>query len=236
MAALAQDISSPSPVVRGAVRDLLSSCHAFQTLPAQERREAAQAMVKVCQAAVSLMQTEVEADIDAKAGEAAKGPRVLAAAQTAGQDYSGVSASKVAGTTQAILNAVSFPRFVTDLINGVFKALVDTNHQQMASYVELIKNVSATLDGFSDMNLGPDQARQWLVDTFPGSFVIEGGADEDTDPEDRAEEYERARIKLRDGASMPSEAALRTALGLSPEESAPSGDPENTLVPSRGGP
>ena len=91
---------------------------------------------------------------------------MLAAAQTAGQDFSSVSASKVAGTTQAILNAVSFPRFVTDLINGVFKALVDSNHQQMASYVELIKNVAATLDGFSDMNLGPDQARQWLVDTF----------------------------------------------------------------------
>jgi hypothetical protein len=231
VAALAQDIASPSPVVRGAVRDLLSSSHAFQSLPPQERRDAAQAMVKVCQTAVSLMEAEAEADTDAKVRGLTRRPRVLAAAQTAGQDFSGVSASKVAGTTQAILNAVSFPRFVTDLITGVFKALVDSNHQQMASYVELIKNVAATLDGFSDMNLGPDHARQWLVDTFPGSFVIEGGADEDTDPEDRAEENEGARIKLRDGASMPSEAALRTSLGLSPEESAPSGDPETTLVP-----
>src|SRR5262245_44303080 len=157
-------------------------------------------MVKVCQTAVSLMEAEAQADTDAKARGLTWRPRVLAAAQTAGQDFSGVSASKVAGTTQAILNAVSFPRFVTDLINGVFKALVDSNHQQMAQYVDLIKNVAATVDGFSDMNLGPDRARQWLVDTFPGSFVIEGGADEDTDPEDRAEENASARIKLRDGA------------------------------------
>jgi hypothetical protein len=179
-------------------------------------------MVKVCQTALSLMEEEA----NAHAATTPSRPRVLAMAQ----DF-GTAASKVAGTTQAILNAVSFPRFVTDLINGVFKAMVDSNHQQMASYVELIKNVAASLDGFTETNLGPDGARQWLVDTFPGSFVLEGGADEDTDPEDKAEANQSARVRLRDGASMPSQEALRTALGLSPEESVASGDPENTLVP-----
>src|SRR4051794_38080143 len=139
-------------------------------------------MVKVCHAAVSMMQEEAKADAAAASAKPSRAPRAIAAAQNAGQEFSGVSASKVAGTTQAILNAVSFPRFVTDLINGVFKALVDSNHQQMASYVELIKNVAASLDGFSETNLGPDQARQWLLDTFPGSFEIQGGADEDTPP------------------------------------------------------
>jgi hypothetical protein len=224
VAALAQEVVNPSPVVRGAVRDLLSSSQAFHSLPSEERKAAAQAMVKVCQTAVSLMQEEA----DAHAATASLRPRPLARAQS--QEF-GTAASKVAGTTQAILNAVSFPRFVTDLINGVFKAMVDSNHQQMASYVELIKNVAASLDGFSETNLGPDQARQWLVDTFPGSFEIEGGADEDTDPEDKAEANQSARVRLRDGASMPSEEALRTALGLSPEESVASGDPETTLVP-----
>ena len=46
----------------------------------------------------------------------------LARAQSAGSEFSGVAASRVAGTTRDILNAVSFPRFVTELINGVFKA------------------------------------------------------------------------------------------------------------------
>jgi hypothetical protein len=222
VAALAQEIANPSPIVRGAVRDLLSSCQEFHNLPPEDRKAAAQAMVKVCQIAVSLMQEEA----DAHAAATSSRPQVLATAQELG-----AAASKVAGTTQAILNAVSFPRFVTDLINGVFKALVDSNRQQMASYVDLIQNVAASLDGFAETNLGPDRARQWLVDTFPASFELEGAADKDADPEDKAEANKSARLRLRDGASMPSEEALRTALGLSPEESVASGDPETTLVP-----
>ena len=109
--------------------------------------------------------------------------------------------------------------------------MVDSNRQQMAMYVDLIKNVAASVDGFTEMSLGQDQARQWLVDTFPGSFEIQGGADEDTDPEDRAEENKSAQVRLRDGASLPSEEALRGTLGLRPDESVPSGDPERMLMP-----
>lgn len=231
MAAAGQEIACPSPVVRSAVRDLLSSSQAFHSLPEEERKTAARAMVKVCQTAVSLAQEEAKADLEVESGKASTRPRGIVQAQSAGQQFSGVSAAKVAGTTRDILNAVSFPRFVTDLINGVFRALVDSNRQQMAMYVDLIKNVAASVDGFAEMSLGQDQARQWLVDTFPGSFVIEGGADEDTDPEDRAEANKSARVRLQDGASMPSEEALRSTLGLGPEESVPSGDPEKSLMP-----
>jgi GH25 family lysozyme M1 (1,4-beta-N-acetylmuramidase) len=226
-----READQPSPVVRTAVRDLLSSCQAYHTLPLEERKSAAQAMVKVCQTAVSLMQEEARADLEVKSRTMAPKARAVAAAQSAGQEFSGVSASRVAGTTRDILNAVSFPRFVTELISGVFRAMVDSNRQQMTAYVELIKNVAASVDGFAETNLGHDQARQWLVDTFPGSFVIEGGADEDTAPEDRAEENQSARVRLREGASMPSDEALRSAFGLAPGESVPSGDPENALVP-----
>jgi hypothetical protein len=230
-AAQAPISARPLPVVRAAVRDLLSSSQAFHSLSPEDRKAAAQAMVKVCQTAVSLMQEEAKADLEAKSFAPTSRPPALATAQSAGQQFSGVSASKVAGTTQAILNAVSFPRFVTDLINGVFRAMVDSNRQQMAAYVDLIKNVAASVDGYAEMSLGQDQARQWLVDTFPGSFEIQGGADEDTAPEDRAEENQSARVRLKEGASMPSEEALKASLGLGPEESVPSGDPENSLMP-----
>ena len=120
------------PVVRTAVRDLLSSSQAFHSLAPEERKAAAQAMVKVCQTAVSLMRQEAKADLEAKSGTTPARARGIATAQSASQEFGGVSASKVAGTTQAILNAVSFPRFVTDLINGVFRAMVDSNRQQMA--------------------------------------------------------------------------------------------------------
>jgi hypothetical protein len=211
---------TPLPVVRETVRDLLLSSAAYHALDEDRRRDVAQALVKVCDTAVALLREE-----------ARSARPVTAMAQNAGEQFSGVSAERMAGTTSAILNAVSFPRFVTELINGVFKALVDSNQQQMHAYVELIKNVAATTEGFADANLAPDRARQWLVETFPGSFTIEGGPDEDTDPRDREEEAQESRVRLREGASMPSEAALRTTLGLAAGESVPSGDPETTLVP-----
>lgn len=151
----------------------------------------------------------------------------LAAAQSAGSSFSGVSAERVAGVTRGILNAVSFPRFVTELINGVFKAMVDSSVQQMNSYVELLNNVSASLDGFADSNLGPDRARAWLAERYPASFEVSGEAAEPGDEEEGG----GMTLRLRPGAPMPSAEALRTDLGLDPSESVPAGDPERTLVP-----
>lgn len=238
--ALEETRQAPQPLVRQAVRDLLLSSAAYHSLDPQTRQETARALVTVCQTAVSLLAEEatsvgiVAAPVavgQSPLPQPSQGRQPLAMAQTAGQQFSGVSAQRVADTTRNILNAVSFPRFVTELINGVFKALVDSNQQQMNAYVELIKNVAASTEGFADANLAPDRARQWLVETFPGSFTIEGGPDEDTDPRDAAEEAQESRVRLKDGGSMPSEPALRTALGLASGETVPSGDPETTLVP-----
>src|SRR4051812_43814498 len=159
---------------------------------------------------------------------------------SAGSEFSGVAADKVAGTTKAILNAVSFPRFVTELINGVFKAMNDSNQQQMASYIELIQNVSNTLDGFADANVGISGARSWLVEHFPGSFVVEGESDDEKpDPGATAEERKEAqaerdastRLRLIPNGKMPTEAALRSAFGLGPQESVPSSGAPESLVP-----
>ncbi len=229
---------APPGTVRAAVRNLLLSAASFHGLDPIQRREVAQATVKVCQTAVALLREEAEsAKMIAEISPAPQAMAVdvrrpaLAQALNAGQQYSGVSAERVAGTTRAILNAVSFPRFVTELINGVFKSLVDTNQQQMNSYVELIKNVAAATDDFADANMGADRARHWLVERFPGSFEVDTGGGEDSDPRDREDDRVEAQLRLKDGASMPPEGALRTALGLAPDESIPSGDPESTLLP-----
>ena len=134
MAPIPTDAAAPSPQVRAAVRDLLTSAQAYHDLDPATRREIASSLVRISSTAMALAET---------AEPVAEKPP-LAVAQNAGQDFSGVAADKVASTTKAILNAVSFPRFVTELINGVFKAMVDSNQQQMAAYVDLIKNVAAT--------------------------------------------------------------------------------------------
>jgi hypothetical protein len=221
---------TPSPDTREAVRSVLTASQGFHGLDPQSKRDIASSVVRIADAARSLA-------IDAKPSPGAQ--TVPAWQLSAGSDFSGVAASKVADTTRAILNAVSFPRFVTELINGVFKALNDSNQQQLASYIELIQNVSNTLDGFADANVGISGARAWLAERFPGSFLVEG--DEDLKPEPGMSAEEKAdlqkqrdastRLKLAPGGSMPSAAALKSAFGLGPEETAPSAsDPEN-LVP-----
>jgi hypothetical protein len=232
----------PLPQVRRTVRSLLVSAPAFAELDPERRRALASAMVRVCHAAALLLREELESDraargasdadgsplAQAQAADApvAGGRTAVAATQaTAGQVYSGVSAGRVAATTEAILNAVSFPRFVTDLITGVFKAVVDSSVQQMNAYVELLNNVAATTEGFADANVGPDRARAWLAERYPASFEV---GQEESDDEDQPG---AATLRLRGGAAMPTPAALRTDLGLSDDEPIPTGDPERTLVP-----
>jgi hypothetical protein len=223
----------PQDQVRTAIRDLLTASTHYQNLDAPTRREIAQGLVKICSAALAL-----PCESEAATGVAAK-RLPLALAESAGGDFSGVAAQRVAGTTQQILNAVSFPRFVTELINGVFKALVDTNQQQLHSYVELIQNVAASTAGFADANVGLDGARRWLVERFPGSFTVEGGSNgfdepgQPLSPEDQAQRDAETQLRLRPGASMPTEAALRVALGLGPQDSLPGGDPENLVALAR---
>ena len=236
-------LGDPLPVVRDTVRAILVASPGYAELDAEKRRALAHAMVQVCHVAAGLIREEVESDRDARAAARAESemrrtaPRGIAQALSAGSEFSGVSAQRVAGTTKAILNAVSFPRFVTELINGVFKAMLDSSAQQMNSYVELLNNVAASVEGFADANVGAVRAREWLIEKYPGSYELEGDDPEEdpaATPEERAasqaEQKERT-IRMRGGASPPSEQALRVDLGIPEGESVPSGDPERVLVP-----
>jgi hypothetical protein len=222
------------PIVRTAVRDLLMSAPAYYQLSANEQRQLASLLVKVCQTAAALLVEEVESDQQAREASHSAVSPPIAQALTAGDEFSGAAVDRVAGTVRGIINAVSFPRFVTELINGVFKSMIEANVQQMQSFVELLNDVSASLEGFADTNVGPDRARQWLVDSFPGSFELGGDVEEAEEqrrlpPEER--EPVEITVRLRSNAQMPSEAALRARLGLDEGESVPTGDPERGLVP-----
>jgi hypothetical protein len=231
------------PLVRGLVRDILTKSPSYHRLHPDRKRELAASMVRVCEAGASFLREEHEnrSRVNALATQpgtlASLPPRsapsarsrsrpIVSQALGAGSDFSGVSAQKVAGTTQAILNAVSFPRFVADLINGVFKAMLTSSTQQMNAYVELLNNVSASLSGFAESNFSDQPARQWLVEKFPGSFEVTGaGSTPDSGDGDGP------RIQVRENAKPPSEDALKTAFGLGPNDSVPSGDPESALLP-----
>lgn len=231
----------PRDDVRHGVRALLTAASGFHTLPPEARREVAGALVRISSTAMTLAEQAGRPQPPTYPRALPAAP--LARAQAAGDAFSGTAVDRIAPTTRNILNAVSFPRFVGELITGVFKAMNDSNEQQLQSYVELIRNVAATTEGFADANVGISGARSWLAERFPGSFEVRGDEDDGFDDPGEMTEEERAewqaerdastRLALRPGASMPSEAALRTALGFGPGDSVPTGNPEGLVGPAR---
>jgi hypothetical protein len=72
---------------------------------------------------------------------------------------------------EEIIDAVDFPGFVADLINGVFDAIVDASIRQMEAYADLVESVAKTVDSFMEDTVTDDQARGYLLDTFPDVFA-----------------------------------------------------------------
>ncbi|MGQ0538943.1 MAG: hypothetical protein ACT4R6_08375, partial [Gemmatimonadaceae bacterium] len=185
-------LDDPLPLVRRAVRDLLLAVPAFATLDAAQRRDLAQSMVRVCHAAASLIREEIESESETSPAEANGSPITMGGApnvpppppspplaRAAGEGVPfGSAVGRIAATTKAILNAISFPQFVTDLINGVFKAMLASSSSQMEAYVQLLNSVATSTEGFADSQMGPPRARDWLVEHYPESYELEGGADD----------------------------------------------------------
>ena len=106
----------------------------FNQLEPEKKRSLAQAMVKVSSMAAKLIAEENQAEQKVNQSESQPDPQqqattnntpVLAQAQS--QPEFGESANRIAGVTRSVLSAVSFPRFVTDLVNGVFQGNVEFN-------------------------------------------------------------------------------------------------------------
>lgn len=218
----AASATSPPPYIRSAVRDVLERAPGYQNLSTEDRQSLAKAMVKVSTLAADLIEEEGNAH-----EEVQRAKPVIARAQE--QPGFGESANRVAGTTQAVLNAVSFPRFVTDLINGVFKAMLDSSSQQMQQYVQLLNAVGASAEGFEKTQFGLPQVRAWVADHFPEAIEydmpeVEPG--ETPDPEEVA----NIKLRLKGGASMPGAEEIRATLGMEPTESVDASSPEQ-LVP-----
>lgn len=210
-------LARPSAETRHEVRKALTSAPQFAEIDRPTQQEIAHSLVRIAEAARLL---------EHDAGK----PAQTARAMNAGDEFSGTAVDRVASTTRNILQAISFPRFVAELINGVFKAILDTNQQQLQQYLELIRGVSQSLEGFSSLGGNDDAARRWLVERFPGSYAIEGEDEEQDDFPSMGEEDDRDPLRLISVGAPPSPDALRAALSLEADAEVPSGGGE-ALVP-----
>ncbi|GAB2603522.1 hypothetical protein [Kribbella endophytica] len=161
-------------LVRREVRALLDGSAAFRNLPDPDRISLEHNLSKIAGYAAEcvrddwatsrqLGQTPVLVERPAR-----DGVQALAASE----DFAPAAADQIARVTAATLRAISFPDFVADLIRGTFTAIVDSSIQQMEAYTRLLENVSKTVDQFMVDNITDNQARDWLVATYPAQIRL----------------------------------------------------------------
>ena len=229
--------ADPPPWLRVAVREVLAGARSYPALEAEDRRGLAQAMVRVAQLAADCIADERAAQsvIDRESGGATRRADAGAAAPTAraladSPDF-GTATRMIGQTTRETLEAISFPRFVTDLLNGVFKAMNDSSQAQMQQFLQLLNAVSSTAAGFEQTQTSEIQVRAWLVDHFPDAFEMDlPEPPEPGEPPPDPQDVEPPRLRLKAGANMPPADGLRAALGVGPQEEFNPTNPE-ALVP-----
>lgn len=159
--------------VRREVKDILTRSAAFAALDADQQREVAHGMVKV-----AAYLADGGEGADTKTAEAlADVPQVdWAPGDTAGQRFGRGGAVAAQQGTQVLTDAVSkvnFPKFVADLVSGTFGAIVTSSIKQMNAYMDLIKNVSKSVDEFMKDNVTPNNARDYLAQRYPDHLAVD---------------------------------------------------------------
>ena len=175
---------------RRAVRGLLEANPELGRLPADTRRRLASRMVEVTMLAADQMAAD-EALTAAAAAPRRSPP--LAAAQAANARPNLSATREAAPTIEALQKAIDFPRFVTNLISGVFQAITTSSIQQLEAVASLLDTVSASGDEFATSNITPAAAVSWAV----GRFSFLRGEMSGTEP----------TLVVRDGASVSDNAA-----------------------------
>jgi hypothetical protein len=70
------------------------------------------------------------------------------------------------------LEAVDFTGFVSKLVTGTFRAIVDASTAQMKEYANLVSSLATTLEEFTGENVSLNQARDHLAQQFPQDLVL----------------------------------------------------------------
>ena len=104
-----------------------------------------------------------------------------------------------------LVQAVDFPDFVQNLIDGVFGAIVSASIQQMEAFAALLARVSKSVDDFVSENIDDNAARDALLNEFPDTFCTGTTARLRFNAQARASDLTKlaAAIGLRDPAIDP---------------------------------
>lgn len=185
-------ITAPPPpddatlqAARSKVRELLDRTEAFGRLLPEERREIAKNMVEIGSYMANpdgVLSQEQSGDAPMAqpmrgTDTAVKNTAARAGADQgfAGQDFEGGAIRQ--GTEQfgELVGHVDFAAFVGGLIENVFQAIVTSSIDQMRAYSEMLKSVSQSVSDFARDNITENNARDWLMESYPDVFDLSTG-------------------------------------------------------------
>jgi hypothetical protein len=92
---------------------------------------------------------------------------------SSGAPSSGPGTGQLGERTAQTLDAVDFPGFVSGLVTGTFRAIVDASTQQMREYAKLVADLSRSVEDFSRDYVTPNQTRDWLVGRYPQDLQLQ---------------------------------------------------------------
>ena len=147
--------------VRYAVRNILEKTPSYQEASSELKKDIAEKMVSVSMMAADMIDEDMQLTNEIKRHQ-----QPVAYSLAAG-DILGLQATRAAGRTiRDIREAIDFPGFVTDLINGVFQAISTSNIQQLQSFSDLLTNVTASSSSFASRNITVSDAAVWALQNF----------------------------------------------------------------------
>ena len=81
--------------------------------------------------------------------------------------------AQIGDRARRALEAVDFAAFVSGLVTGTFKSIVDATAQQMREYAQLVASISRSVDDFASENVSPNQVRDWFVQRYPNDLKLQ---------------------------------------------------------------
>ncbi len=104
------------------------------------------------------------------APETAAAPTQVAPAAPAAPPVS--QTAQLGDRMETALEAVDFTGFVSKLITGTFRAIVDASAAQMKEYANLVASLATTLEDFTGENVSLNQARDHLAQQYPQDLML----------------------------------------------------------------
>jgi hypothetical protein len=209
--------------VRQLVRGLLENTDSFGELPDAERKSVARSLVTILdfltdgKGGARQPIASAQAEKEEFAANKALQDKLVQGGPTAGQDFAAGGARELSKTFKEIVQAVDFPKFVSNLIEGVFSSIVKSSIKQMEAFSKMLESVSKSADQFAKETISDQTVREYLQSSYPKALEITAGE-------------EGQQLRLREGIEDADIPDFQKDLGLSDKASFDDGEGEAKVI------